>query len=229
MQNAALAQLGLEDWSYEAIDVAPDAFEEKVRDMAAGEFIGANVTVPHKGAALAVADDLSEVAREVGAANTLEFTEGRIRASNTDAEGFSRAVVWALVRAGAAVDVWNRTPVRSQNLCEDLGGSAVADPDQASYDLVANTTAVGLHGEDAFAELPLEAAAFRPGQLVVDLVYADEETALLTGARAQGARVVGGLDVLVAQGAASLKIWTGQDPPVEVMRRAAGSPAAGPR
>lgn len=250
MQNAALAELRLEDWSYEAIDVAPDAFEEQVREMAAGDFIGANVTVPHKGAALAVADELSEVAREVGAANTLEFGEGRIRASNTDAEGFmqllpegvdgsralvlgaggaARAVVWALVRGGATVEVWNRTALRSRYLCEDLGGSPVAEPDQAAYDLIANTTAVGLRGEDPFAELPLDAAAFRPEQLVVDLVYADEETALLGAARSRGARVVEGLDVLVAQGAASLKIWTGQEPPVEVMRRAARSLDAGPR
>ena len=91
MQNAALAELGLSDWSYEAVDVAPDEFEDRVREMAAGGWVGANVTVPHKGAALAVADELSEVAREIGAANTLHFEEGSIHAYNTDAKGLMNA------------------------------------------------------------------------------------------------------------------------------------------
>ena len=244
MQNAALAELGLDDWSYEAIDVAPDQFEDKVRELAAEGWVGANVTVPHKGAALAVADELSEVAREIGAANTLHFEGDAIHAYNTDAKGLktllpesvegsralvlgaggaARAVVWTLVRNGAAVDVWNRTELRSRNLCDDLGGTPVSDPDQAGYDLIANTTAVGLGGEDPFAELPLSAEGFRPEQLVVDLVYSDRPTALLESARQSGAETIDGLAVLVAQGAVSLKIWTGQEPPLEVMRKAARS------
>ena len=244
MQNAALAELGLDDWRYEAIDVAPDGFEEQVRGMAAEGWVGANITVPHKGAALAVADELSEVAREVGAANTLHFEEGRIRAYNTDAKGLltllpkpvegsralvlgaggaARAVVWALVRNGAVVEVWNRTELRSRHLCEDIGGTPVAEPVQGDYDLIANTTAVGLRGEDPFAELPLSADGFRPGQLVVDLVYSDRPTALLAAARQSSAETIDGLEVLVAQGAASLKIWTHREPPLEAMRTAARS------
>ena len=250
MQGAALAELGLKDWRYEAIDVAPDEFEETVRDMAAAGWVGANVTVPHKGAALAVADELSEVAREVGAANTLHFLEGRIHAYNTDAKGLmtllpesiegrralvlgaggaARAVVWALVRNGASVDVWNRTELRSRHLCADLGGTPVPGPDQRAYDLIANTTAVGLRGENPFADLPLDAEGFRPEQLVVDLVYSDGPTALVEAARRRGAKVVDGLEVLVAQGAASLKIWTEREPRLEAMRRAARSGEKGPR
>ena len=123
MQNAALAELGLAgEWSYEAIDVAPDEFEPRVRAMPGEGFVGANVTVPHKGAALALADALSETAREIGAANTLSFADGEIRADNTDAQGLldalpglagaatralvlgaggaARAVVWALAPRG---------------------------------------------------------------------------------------------------------------------------------
>ena len=93
MQNAALAELGLgEEWSYEAIEVAPDEFEARVRAMTGEGFAGANVTVPHKGAALALADELSETAREIGAANTLVFAGGEVRAENTDAEGLLRAL-----------------------------------------------------------------------------------------------------------------------------------------
>jgi shikimate dehydrogenase len=252
MQSAALAELGLgEEWSYEAIEVAPDAFEARVRAMPGEGFAGANVTVPHKGAALALADELSETAREIGAANTLVFAhegeggegeEAVVRAENTDAEGFlrslpgspsgkralvlgaggaARAIVWALLREGAEVEVWNRTELRSQHLCEELGGATVAAPDQCAYELIVNTTAVGLSSEDPFAELPLAANAFEPSQIVIDMVYGGEPTAFLRAAAAAGATTVDGIEILVQQGALSLETWTGRPAPLETMRAAA--------
>ena len=243
MQNAALAELGLgEEWSYGAIDVEPDGFEARVRAMPGEGFLGANVTVPHKGAALALADELSEAAREIGAANTLVFAAGEIRAENTDAEGLlrslpgspagtralvlgaggaARAVVWALLREGASVDVWNRTELRSRDLCAELGGEPVALPEQASYDLIVNTTAVGLRGENAFEELPLAAEGFRRDQVVLDMVYGDGPTGLLRAAADAGANVVDGIEVLVQQGALSLETWTGRPAPLDTMRAAA--------
>jgi len=243
MQSAALAELGLGDeWSYEAIEVAPDGFEARVRAMPSEGFAGANVTVPHKSAALSLADELSETAREIGAANTLVFADGEVRAENTDAEGFlrslpgapadkralvlgaggaARAVVWALLREGAEVDVWNRTELRSQHLCEELGGSTVGAPELGTYELIVNTTAVGLSGEDPFAELPLTAAAFTAGQTVVDMVYGGEPTALLHAADAAGAVTVDGIEILVQQGALSLETWTTRPAPLDTMRAAA--------
>lgn len=243
MQNAALAELGLADeWSYEAIDVDPGAFELRVRAMPAEGFVGANVTVPHKGAALALADELSETAREIGAANTLSFLGEEIHADNTDADGLldalprsprgaralvlgaggaGRAVVWALLREGAEVEVWNRTELRSQNLCAELGGRSVSQPDAATYDLIVNATAIGLDGEDPFAELPLRPESISERQTVVDLVYGEEPTALAAAAAGAGATVVDGIEILVRQGARSLRIWTGLEPPLETMRAAA--------
>jgi shikimate dehydrogenase len=243
MQNAALAAMGMgEEWAYEAIEVAPDAFEARARTMPGEGFAGANVTVPHKGAALALADALSETAREIGAANTLSFEGGEIRADNTDADGLlrslpgspagkralvlgaggaARAVVWALLREGAAVEVWNRTERRSANLCEELGGDPVSAPNQDDYELLVQTTAVGLRGEDPFEELPLDAGRFAPGQVVVDLVYGRKPSRLLAAAEAAGAAVVDGIEVLVRQGALSLRIWTGREAPLDVMRAAA--------
>lgn len=252
MHAAALAELGLgEEWSYEAIEVAPDAFEARVRAMPGEGFAGANVTVPHKGAALSLADELSETAREIGAANTLVFAhddaggeteEVVVRAENTDAEGFlrslpasprgkralvlgaggaARAIVWALLREGAEVEVWNRTELRSQHLCEELGGVTVEAPDQTAYELIVNTTAVGLNGEEAFAELPLVPGAFEPSQIVVDMVYGAEPTALLRAASAAAATTVDGIEILVQQGALSLETWTGRPAPLDTMRAAA--------
>lgn len=242
MQNAALAELGLAgEWGYEAIDVDPAELELRVRAMPEEGFVGANLTVPHKGAAIALADELSETAREIGAANTLIFRDSAIHADNTDAEGLldalsrsprgrrtlvlgaggaGRAVVWALLREGAEVDVWNRTELRSRNLCQELGGQAVTDPEQDDYELIVNSTAIGLRGEDPFAELPLQ-PAFSRGQTVVDLVYGEEPTALVSAAQDAGATVVDGIEILVRQGARSLQIWTGRQPPLETMRAAA--------
>jgi shikimate dehydrogenase len=243
MHNAALADLGLAaEWSYEAIEVPPDRFEEEVRQMPRQGFAGANVTVPHKGAALAVASAPTETAREIGAANTLTFADGEVLADNTDAPGLldaigrtpsgmralvlgaggaARAVVWALVREGASVEVWNRTPLRSQNLCEELGGDPVSEPDQSGYDLLVNSTSVGLGGEDPFAELPLRRDAFGAGQIVVDMVYGEEPSRILEPAEAAGATAIDGIEILVRQGALSLAGWTGRVPSLEVMRAAA--------
>jgi shikimate dehydrogenase len=88
MQTAALRTIGLTpEWTYEAVEVEPENFEAKVREMAADDFVGANVTVPHKQAALALADGSSAAAAAIGAANTLTFADGRIEADNTDARG----------------------------------------------------------------------------------------------------------------------------------------------
>ncbi len=243
MQNAALAELGLAgEWSYEAIEVAPDELERRVCAMAEEGFAGANVTVPHKGAALGVADSLSETAREIGAVNTLSFADGEIRGDNTDAQGLldalpaspagaralvlgaggaARAIVWALVREGAEVEVWNRTGLRSRNLCAELGGRPVDVLDMRTYDLVVNSTSVGLHGEDPFAELPLGPGDLDDRHTVVDMVYGSAPSKLLTVAATAGATVVDGIEVLVRQGALSLRIWTGREAPVDAMRAAA--------
>jgi shikimate dehydrogenase len=243
MHTAALAEMGLgEEWSYEAIDVAPDELEPRVRAMEGEGFAGANVTVPHKGAALALADSLSETAREIGAANTLSFEAGEIRAENTDAQGLldalpaspagsralvlgaggaARAAVWALLREGAQLDVWNRTALRAEHLCEGLGGTPVEAPEQAGYALIVNTSAAGLRGEDPFAELPLEPDRFGAEQTVADLVYGERPSPLLAAAEKAGATTVDGIEILVQQGARSLQIWTGREPPLETMRGAA--------
>ena len=243
IHNAAFAALDMDgEWSYEAIEVPPDQFEQRVRAMPGEGFVGANVTVPHKGAALLVSERRSGVAREIGAANTLTFQDDEIRADNTDALGLmeslpespagrralvlgaggaARAVVWALTREGAEVSVWNRTPERAAKLCAELGGEVVENPGPGDYELIVNSTSVGLHGEDPFADLPLASDWFGFSQTVVDLVYGDRQSKLLQVAGEAGAEVVDGLEVLVRQGAASFRIWTGVDPPIDVMRDAA--------
>ena len=251
MHSAALAELGLApEWSYEAIEVSPGDFETRVLAMPDQGFVGANVTVPHKVRALELAEEASAAAREIGAANTLSFGSGKIVADNTDATGFldalpdspagkralvmgaggsARAVAWALVMGGAAVRIWNRTAAKAERLAAELGGEAVdAGAGRLSvgdFDLVVNATTVGMGAPDErsadLKSLPIDADGLGERHQLVDLAYGPVETELASAAKARGATVVDGLEVLVRQGAASLRIWTGLEPPVETMRRAA--------
>ena len=251
IQNAALRELGLaNEWSYEALDLAPEDFEVRTRKLPDRGFVGANVTIPHKEAALTVAGEASEAAAEIGAANTLSFSGGVIRAENTDAPGLlaalpaspagkralvlgaggsARAAAWALAGRGASVDVWNRTGERAERLVRDLGRSEVEgriatvsaeEIEPVAYELIANCTSVGLAGEDPFEQLPIDPRRFDAEPILVDLVYGGEETRLVREARRRGATVVDGLEVLVRQGAESLRIWTGLEPPLKAMREA---------
>lgn len=243
MHNAALAALGLTDWTYQRLPVPPELLEETVRALGAAGFVGANVTIPHKEAALALADEATDPARAIGAANTLTFGPQRaISAANTDAPGLiaalpfdardrtalvlgaggsARAAAWALREAGAsAVRVWNRTTERALALAKDLGVEAVTAAEPA--DLLVNCTSVGLADPTVtFKEIPVAADALDEYACVADLVYRDGDTALLAAARARGCSVVDGLEVLVRQGALSLETWTGRAAPLEVMREAA--------
>jgi shikimate dehydrogenase len=250
MHTAALAQLGLDGWTYQRLPVPPELFAETVRALPAAGFAGANVTVPHKEAALVLADDATPRARAIGAANTLRFDGATIRADNTDAPGTlaaigepvagrtalvlgaggsARAVVWALLDAGAAaVHVWNRTVGRAAALTADLGGE-VAEQHVAT-DILVNCTTVGLSPDaPTFKVLPLHADALREHDIVVDLAYRPDRPdggELLAGARRAGCRTVDGLEVLVHQGALSLQAWTGRPAPLAVMARAArGTPS----
>jgi len=249
MHTAALTEMGLAaEWAYEAIEVSPDGLEDLVRSLPGEGFRGVNVTVPHKVAALALADDASDAAREIGAANTLTFADGLIAAENTDASaiadalprpaegaralvlgagGSARAAIWALREAGAVVNVWNRTLEKAQALAGEMGvGLDTRDPA-----IIVNATTVGLReanevqplverGEPDLKPFPLFDDGLQ-AEVVMDLVYGLHETNLIKAARAAGALTIDGLEILARQGAASLHLWTGVEPPLETMKAAA--------
>jgi shikimate dehydrogenase len=132
--------------------------------------------------------------------------------------------VWALVDVGAEVTIWNRTAEKAEALARELGAAAAETVDATDYDLLVNATTVGMgasrQAPSDLESLPIDVDALGERHQLVDLAYGAVETGLVRAARARGARVVDGLEVLVRQGAASLEIWTGLDPPIGVMRRA---------
>ena len=239
MHNAALAAVGLTAWRYLALPLPPERFAETVRALAPAGFRGINVTIPHKQAALALADAASATAAAVGAANTLTFGPGgAVHADNTDVRGLlealpvdpagrtalvlgaggsARAAAYALRAAGAAdVAVWNRTRERGARLAGELGVRTLERPEAA--EIVVNCTSVGLRPDDD--GLPLDPGLLDGALCVADMVYRPGGTPLLAAASRHGALVVDGLEILAAQGAASFEAWTGRPAPREVMRAA---------
>jgi shikimate dehydrogenase len=242
MMAAALAAVGLPGWRYQRLPVPPELFRETTLALPGAGFRGANVTIPHKPRALALADEASETARAIGAANTLVFEDsGAILADNTDAPallqalparlrggtalvlgagGSARAAIWALLSAGTEVRVWNRHLERARELCREFG-CRPADRAQPA-DVLVNCTPVGTEREEvAFKQLPLRADELAMFDCVIDFVYGCGETALVRSARSRGVPAVDGLELLVGQGALSFERFTGLPAPVEEMRAAA--------
>jgi shikimate dehydrogenase len=250
MHNAAAAALGL-DRVYVALRVAPADLAHAVRGLAALGFDGANVTVPHKTAAAALCDELGPEAADAGAVNTLRFAAGGVLHGDlTDGLGLiaalpevpERAVVLgaggsacaagaALVRAGTRrVTVVARRLDAADRLADALSAlepgasvdAATAVP-AASGGLLVHCTPVG--GIAALKALPVPADVIERMDAVADFAYRADgsPTPLAAAALAAGLPVVDGLELLVRQGALAFALWTGIEPPLDVMRRAARS------
>ena len=205
MQNAAFAARGL-DWQYVARDV--EDVVAALRQLQVEDFAGANVTIPHKQAVAGACDET-----EGDAVNTLLFRDGRVLGFNTDKEilaGIAATRACVIGAGGAARALAPALPAATRYFSR----SSDWPPDATGCDLVVNATPV----RDVLLVEPVA------GQTVVDLAYGRAETALVAAARAAGCVVVDGREALVRQGAASFRIWTGLEPPVDVMRRAVHLP-----
>jgi shikimate dehydrogenase len=199
MQNAAFAARGL-DWAYVPLRVTGEELEDAVRGLVALGFAGANVTTPHK----VVVARLVETDKP--SVNTLVVRDGGVLGYSTDAAvlaelEFERAAI--LGDGGAAAAFAAALPAASR-----FSRRGTWPPDVSGADLVVNATS---ERNESLVELG-------PGQTLVDLPY--PRTATARAAEGAGTRVIDGLDVLIAQGAASFELWTGVPPPVEIMRAA---------
>lgn len=251
MHGAAFRVLGLDDWSYELAPVPPDIVRQSLRILRdEGGFIGVNVTVPLKQAVMPyVLPD--ERARAVGAVNTIDFRANTgtntdvagfisdLKAHNVElsgadvlvlgAGGAARAAVYGLVHEGSRVTVVNRTPQKAQVMLADLtlsagiNGVEVLTLDEAAerpFSLIVNSTSVGMWPN--VAESPwIDGVPFPYGVTVYDMVYRPALTAFMRQAQDHAGRAIGGLGMLVRQGAVAFEIWTKQPAPVEIMFAAA--------
>ena len=208
---------------------------------------GFAVTIPHKQAIIKHLDFLDEAARQIGAVNTVKIADGKFYGYNTDAQGFiepllniygdlkgakvavfgaggaARACVYALKKENADVTIFAREIEKADSLAKEfeVQGSRfkVAGSNYNDFDILVNTTPLGTRGE-LENESIVSAAQIGAVKLVYDLVYNPFQTRLLAEADKVNIPKVGGLAMLVAQGAEQFKIWTGKDAPVKVMSAA---------
>jgi len=249
MHNAAYAALGL-DYVYVPLRATPATIRDAIKALRTLGIAGFNVTVPYKQDVLRLVDKLTPAAKAIGAVNTIYRDGSEVVGDNTDAYGFAaalrshgvrirdsrvlvigaggsaRAVLHALrVGKAAEVRVANRTGSKARRLAREFGAtvaplSALEDAELlASRTLVVNCTPVGLKGGDylgfAVRATPKTCVHF-------DLAYARGLTPFLKLARSAGRPIVDGRHMLVHQGAAAFRFFTGRKAPVDIMLRAVG-------
>jgi shikimate dehydrogenase len=248
IHNYWIKQHGL-DAEYRREAVAPEQFKDFITHLAARGYVGANVTVPHKEAALALSEP-DDRARAVGAVNTLWLDGARLRSTNTDVEGFignldatapawdhglqsalvlgaggaARAVLFGLLERGIGrILLVNRTAERAAALRTQFGDRVMlarwSDLDELMAEAGLFVNTTSL-GMAGQPPLTIDLARLPAGAVVSDLVYAPLETALLAAARSRGLRAVDGLGMLLHQAGGGFQRWFGMRPQVTEALRA---------
>ena len=246
---------------YLCMPVVHERFDQLVGGLEWGQWVGSNVTIPHKQRAFELADELSDQAMAVGAVNTLVLSHNKegqkphIYGDNTDIKGFSdtlveyrekingreavvlgsggsaRAIVYALLSEykPGSLTIVARSVDKAEALAKELSiydGQATlrvvpfkeGDSVIKGCSLLVNTTPVGMHPDTTRS--PLENAAMLDHvEIVYDLIYNPGTTALLAEAKKRGAIVIGGLEMLLRQAAASYVQWTGKEMPLDYVRQ----------
>jgi len=257
MQQAAFDHYKL-DLRYEVWETKPNEFDALNDKLRRPSTLGANVTVPYKETILPLIDMLDDLARQIGAVNTVVNTGGKLSGHNTDAAGFLRALRqeggfepkgkrvvmlgaggvakaagFVLARAGVkSIAIADVVTERAQGLSASLkslgvealvlaSGKESLKAALADCDLIVNCTPVGMKHSPTEGQSPLEANLIPKKALVYDVVYNPIETPLLLAAKSVGARTLGGLAMLVYQGAAAFELWTGRKAPIDIMFEAA--------
>lgn len=256
MHNAAIAHLGL-DYVYLPLPVQPEKLLDAIAGFAAINLVGFNITIPHKQAVLPLIQEISPIARAIGAVNTIWRTDSGIWAgTNTDVEGFiaplkthnqdwSQKVAVILGNGGAAravvagcdqlgfgeIQVVGRNQENLIKFIRSWSNSDLATRLQVhnweelprlipQADLLVNTTPIGMHPHVAASPLSKDEMKLSKNAIAYDLIYTPRPTKFLQQAQEQGAIAIDGLEMLVQQGAAALKIWLQQPAPADIMRQA---------
>ena len=243
---------------YEAWPTPPDLLQSKVASLRNPEYLGANITVPHKERIQDMVDIMDPEAEKIGAVNTIVNNRGSLEGHNTDSQGFmiplkklagfdivgkrillvgaggaARAAVFALsCEPIQSLTISNRTQVKAKNLAAtvrdlvpEISYTGLESPEftkaVSQADIIVNSTSIGMSGTDDPRLSPIPTSWISPNSLVYDMVYNPPITPLLSEALRAGASVLGGLPMLVQQGALAFEKWTQLDAPIDLMSKAA--------
>lgn len=243
MHNAAFQYLGLSDWEYQLISIPPESLKTQWPKLME-KYHGFNVTIPHKKAVLSLLTG-DEKALAIGAANTIVCSQKY--ATNTDAIGFledlrlsdisvkkkrvliigaggaARAAIYGLKTASANIAIINRDIEKAQELKKEFLLAEVfhdfSSAQEWKPELVVNCTSVGMWPKVEESPWPDDVPLLQ-NTTIYDMVYRPQKTKLLLRAEKSGLKAVGGLGMLVGQGAAAFHLWTGKEAPQEIMRQA---------
>ncbi len=243
IHNYWIKKYGLQG-HYEAIDIPPDALHTSLKDLISAEYEGFNVTTPHKQSIRDICDVLDTAADEIGAVNTLHWTNNKLYGSNTDAYGFTqnlentysdfnwtnataiilgaggaaRAVTYALKEKNVPIiKICNRTLENAQKISDDIAGQAFPWGNRQEILKDANLLInTTLLGMKGQASLDIPLQTLPSDALVYDLVYAPLMTPLLQEAQSRGNPIVTGIGMLLYQAQKSFEIWYGLRPDIDI-------------
>ena len=229
---------------YEKKAVEPENVARFIAGLALSEFVGCNVTIPHKESAFQAVAETDKIARRLGAVNTVYVRNGKVCGTNTDGEGFiaslrqqhpdvslqgntatvigaggaAKAIIGALIDEGVTrIGIINRTRERILGLQEQFGSQIIEINETAAEQALATSDLLintTSLGMEGGTALALDMRYLKPGALVADIIYAPLETALLTKAKERGHPVLGGLGMLLHQAVRGFELWFGVKPEV---------------
>ena len=245
------------DALYQAWPTPPEELASEVAKLRGEEYLGANLTTPHKVEVMQLLDSIDKMAMDIGAVNTIVSDNGTLVGYNTDAYGFikslkegsgitpngkralllgaggaARAAAYALAQEGVThITIANRTLSRAVSLGDeirpilsDVVAISAEGPDlleaAGSADIIVNSTSMGMRHSEAEGQSLLHSNEIPASAVVYDMVYNPSITPFLSEAQQAGARVVGGLGMLIHQGAAAFLKWTGKEAPIDIMMEA---------
>lgn len=237
MHNAAFSHIGIN-----AVYLAFESSDIKgaISGMRSLGIKGMSVTIPYKSTIIPLLDEIDPLAKEIGAVNTVVNKNNRLIGYNTDASGglkaleeavsvngktciivgaggAARAIGFILKKNNVSLLIANRSVEMGRELCGSLDARFIKAEQLSDVkaDILINTTPVGMSPD--IGSCPVPENALKPGMTVMDIIYNPKTTRLLRLAASRGCRVVEGISMFIYQGSEQFRLWTGQEPPVDVM------------
>lgn len=243
IHNAGYEKIGIDrDYVYIAANVKIQDLADFIKGVKAMQIRGVSCTIPHKIEVIKYLDEVDEIAKKIGAVNTIVNDHGILKGYNTDwlgavlpiekitslknkkvaligAGGAARAIAYGVTQKGAKLKIYNRTIEKACKLAKEFYGEAHSLNDIESIknmDIIFNATSVGLHPKEN--ETPIPKKLITNHHIVFDAIYIPYETRLLKEAKEQGATIIHGSEMFLQQAVAQFKLYTGYDAPEEFMR-----------